>query len=58
MESVLTLVTSDSIPDHWVPLVHPEGALYWAHEKDVSASTHAYSVLIRWEANLYRYQHV
>ena len=38
---MLTLVTSDSIPDNWVPLMHPEGALYWVHDKDVSFNTHA-----------------
>ena len=41
---VLTLVTSDSTPEHWVPLVHPEGALYWVHDKDVSPGSHAYYV--------------
>jgi len=33
---VLTLVLSDSTPDNWISLVHPEGALYWVHENEVS----------------------
>ena len=27
-------------PENWIPLVHPEGALYWAHETEVSSCTH------------------
>jgi hypothetical protein len=37
---VLTSVTSDSTPEHWVSLMHPEGALYWVHEEGVSLSIH------------------
>jgi len=48
---LLTLVNSDSTPEHWVPLMHPEGALYWVHERNVSANTHAYYILIRCAAS-------
>ena len=40
---VLTLVPIDSAPDDWIPLIHPEGALYWVHRTEVSSGprTHA-----------------
>ena len=37
---MLTLVPSDRVPDGWIPLMHPEGALYWVHRTDVSAGSH------------------
>ena len=27
---------SDPTLDNWVPLIHPEGALYWVNAKEVS----------------------
>ena len=40
---VLTLVPSDHVPDDWIPIMHPEGALYWIHKMEASPSsrTHA-----------------
>ena len=37
---VLTLASSDSTPDNWIPLMHPEGALYWTHVTEVSPGFH------------------
>lgn len=31
---VTTHFTRESAPENWTPLMHPEGALYWVHEKD------------------------
>ena len=40
---VLTLVPGDHVPDDWIPIMHPEGALYWIHKMEASPSsrTHA-----------------
>ena len=41
----LTLFLSESLPEDWDPLMHPEGALYWIHKKEVSPVIYTHAPL-------------
>ena len=38
---MLSPVPRDGAPDDWVPLTHPEGALYWVNRTEVRPSPRA-----------------
>ena len=38
-----TQALSESTPDNWVPLIHPEGALYWVNASEVSPTPDPYT---------------